>query len=207
MARAYSPVEVLAKKIPCLKFEGIWEHAFGHPGRTGVWIIWGASGNGKSSFAMQLAKELCKYGRVAYNSLEESLSLNFQRTLKRFKMDEEVGRFLILDLESKEELSERLSKKHSPDFVIIDSAQYWGIKYEEFKALKEKHRNKLFIYISHAEGKDPQGIGYRIAYDADLKIQVEGYRAMAKARSVPNAGAYYTIWEEGAEAYWNKGKE
>lgn len=203
--RAYSPKEVLSMNIPCLEFEGAWQHAFGHPSRTGVWIVWGNTGNGKSSFAMQLAKELCKYGKVAYNSLEESLSLNFQRTLARFRMDEEAGRFFVLDMESPDDLSRRLKKKHSPNFVIIDSLQYWGISHAEFKALKEAHRNKLLIFISHADGKDPKkGIGDRVAYDADLKIQVEGYRAMAKARSVPNAGVYYTIWEEGAEAYWSK---
>ena len=56
MKRAYSPTEVQQMNIPSFPFEGKWEAAFGHPDRTGVWIIWGESGNGKSSFVMQLAK-------------------------------------------------------------------------------------------------------------------------------------------------------
>lgn len=60
MKRAYSPTEVQQMNIPSFPFEGKWEAAFGHPDRTGVWIIWGESGNGKSSFVMQLAKYLCQ---------------------------------------------------------------------------------------------------------------------------------------------------
>ena len=56
MKRAYSPTEVQQMNIPSFPFEGKWEAAFGHPDRTGVWIIWGESGNGKSSFVMQLGK-------------------------------------------------------------------------------------------------------------------------------------------------------
>ena len=86
MARALSVQEVLSMKKAVFPFEGKWEEAFGTPERTGVWFIWGNSGNGKSSFVMQLCKELCKFGRVAYDSLEEGDSLSMQNSLKRFGM-------------------------------------------------------------------------------------------------------------------------
>lgn len=66
------------------------------PARNGVWIVWGASGNGKSSFVMQLAKYLCSFGKVIYDSLEESTGLSFQMSLKRHKMDEVRKRLVIL---------------------------------------------------------------------------------------------------------------
>ena len=88
MKRAYSPSEVLSMSIPSFPFEGAWEVAFGHPARTGTWIIWGESGNGKSAFVMKLAKYLCQWCKVAYDSLEESTGLSFQNSLKREKMDE-----------------------------------------------------------------------------------------------------------------------
>ena len=59
MKRAYSPKEVLNMKIPRYEFTGPWLASIGRPARSGVWIVWGASGNGKSSFVMQLAKYLC----------------------------------------------------------------------------------------------------------------------------------------------------
>ena len=86
LKRAYSPGEVLNMKIPRFEFSGDWQNSICNPAKSGVCIIWGASGNGKSSFVMQLAKYLCIFGRVIYDSLEESTGLSFQMSLKRHKM-------------------------------------------------------------------------------------------------------------------------
>lgn len=203
MGRAYSPKQVQSMNIPSFPFEGEWEKAFGHPDRTGTWIIWGNSGNGKSSFVMQLAKYLYRFAKVAYDSLEESTGLSLKNSLVRHKMEEVNRRFVILDRESMEELSERLSKRRSPEIVIIDSFQYSGLTYATYKAMKEKHANKLLIFISHAEGMNPEGrAAKKVAYDADVKIFVQGFRAMCKGRFITAPGNYYTIWEEGAAKYW-----
>lgn len=203
MGRAYSPKQVQSMNIPSFPFEGEWEKAFGHPDRTGTWIIWGNSGNGKSSFVMQLAKYLCRFAKVAYDSLEESTGLSLKNSLVRHKMEEVNRRFVILDRESMEELSERLSKRRSPEIVIIDSFQYSGLTYATYKAMKEKHANKLLIFISHAEGMNPEGrAAKKVAYDADVKIFVQGFRAMCKGRFITAPGNYYTIWEEWAAKYW-----
>lgn len=203
MGRAYSPKQVQSMNIPSFPFEGEWEKAFGHPDRTGTWIIWGNSGNGKSSFVMQLAKYLCRFAKVAYDSLEESTGLSLKNSLVRHKMEEVNRRFVILDRESMEELSERLSKRRSPEIVIIDSFQYSGLTYATYKAMKEKHANKLLIFISHAEGMNPEGrAAKKVAYDADVKIFVQGFRAMCKGRFITAPGNYYTIWKEGAAKYW-----
>ena len=203
MERAYSPSEILRKKIPSIPFEGVWRDAFGEPGRTGVWLIWGESANGKSSFAMQLARELTKHGKVAYNSLEESLSLSFQNNMRRFRMEEARGRFLVLDREPIEALTERLKRQRSPDFVIIDSLQYTGMNYKEYKKLKEQFPNKLFVFVSHADGEKPKGsTAVSVQYDADMKILVQGYRAICKGRFMPESGKHYSIWAEAEAKYW-----
>ena len=202
MKRAYSPTEVQQMNIPSFPFEGKWEAAFGHPDRTGTWIIWGESGNGKSSFVMQLAKYLCQWCTVAYDSLEESTKLSFQNTLKRERMEKVNYRFKILDREPMDELSERLSKRRSPDVVIIDSLQYSGLTYTSYKELKEKHRNKLLVFVSHCEGGKPEGrIAKKVVYDADMKIFVRGFRAVCKGRFITQPGNSYIIWEEGAALY------
>jgi len=114
-------------KIPVFDFDGMWERAMGKPARSGTWLIWGSSGNGKSSFVMQLAKYLCRFDKVIYDSLEESTGLSFQKSLRRHRMDEVSRRFQVLDREPVERLSERLSKRKSPGIVIIDSFQYSGL--------------------------------------------------------------------------------
>ena len=41
-----------------LPFDGEWEQAFGHPEKSGCWIVYGHSGQGKTSFVLQLARKL-----------------------------------------------------------------------------------------------------------------------------------------------------
>ena len=54
MKRALSVKDILDKKYNTFPFEGKWKAAFGTTERVGVWFIWGNSGNGKTSFVMQL---------------------------------------------------------------------------------------------------------------------------------------------------------
>lgn len=205
LPKALSPRDLLNTKIRTLGFEGDWERACGQPARTGIWIVWGGSGNGKTSFALLLAKELCKYGKVAYNSLEQGASLSMQQAIQRHELGN-VGRgkFQLL-CEDLETLSERLSRRQSPDFVIVDSLQYTGLDYRGYRAFKERHRDKLIVFVSHADGIQPDGrTAKKVMYDAEMKIWIEGYRAISKGRFVSETGAYYTIWEEGAARYWLK---
>lgn len=203
LPKALSPQDVARMKFDTLPFEEEFAEAFGAPERRGVWIMWGASGSGKTSMAMLLAKELTKYGRVAYNSLEQGASLAIQQSFERLKMHEvRRGSFLLLS-EDLDTLSERLTRKQAPDFVVIDSLQYTGLDYKGYRKFKDKHRNKLIIFVSHAEGQKTEGrTATKVQYDADMKIFVEGYRAVSKGRFFGREGAYYTIWEEGASRYW-----
>ncbi len=203
MARALSVSEVLNQNKPVIPFDGEWYEAFGQPERRGVWFIWGNSGNGKTSFVMQLCKELAKYGTVGYNSLEEGAGLTMQNTFRRFKMAEAGKRFKLIPGENMEELGERLLKKKSLEFVVIDSYQYTQMTYKDYILFKEKYaKNKLLIFISHADGKQPSGRSAKsVRYDAALKVWVEGYRAFSQGRFIGPVGSY-TIWEDGAIKYW-----
>jgi len=185
-------------------FTGKWEEAFGAPECVGVWFIWGNSGNGKTSFVMQLCKELAKFGKVGYNSLEEGVSLSMQNAIQRFNMVEENRKVVFLDGESMEELSERLKKPKQPKFIVIDSFQYTQMNYKAYLKFKEMHRDKLIIFISHADGSNPSGRSAKsVMYDSSLKIWVQGYKAFSKGRFIGSTGQY-TIWEEGAFKYWNE---
>ena len=54
-----------------IDFDGEWYLAFGRPEKSGCWIIYGKSGQGKSSFALQLARKFDEMGlRVLYLTLE-----------------------------------------------------------------------------------------------------------------------------------------
>lgn len=196
--------ELLSMRKETLPFEGDWLAAFGTPERTGVWCVWGRSGSGKTSFVLQLCKELCRYGRVAYDSLEEGASLTMQNAFRRAGMQDVARRLVLLDCEDMATLSARLRKRRSPDFVVIDSLQYTQMTYKDFVELKERHRDKLLIFISQARGTLPSSrVGVSVMYDASLKIWVEGYRAFSKGRFYGNLG-YYTVWPERASEYWGR---
>lgn len=97
MARAASVEQVLKTKFQLLPFEGDWLESLGCPELTGTWIIWGSSGNGKTRFALQLCKYLCRFGRVAYNSLEEGVSQSLKLALNDVNMMEMKRKFVVLE--------------------------------------------------------------------------------------------------------------
>ena len=202
MRRALNVRDILNKKYDVFPFDGKWKDAFDTPEVRGCWFVWGNSGNGKTSFVMQLCKELCKYDRVAFNSLEEGTSLTVQNNLRRFGMAE-VSRHLAFIKEDIPTLKIRLRRHKSFNIVIIDSFQYTQMTYRDYIQLKEEFPDKLFVFISHARGKNPKGdAATSVMYDADLKIWVEGYVAFSKGR-YQGATGEYTIWEKGAYDYWN----
>lgn len=58
MKRALTPRDIAAKKWKCLPWGEKWSKPFGFPAENASWFISGASASGKSSFVMQLAREL-----------------------------------------------------------------------------------------------------------------------------------------------------
>lgn len=210
MGRAISNKNVLAAQFETADFDGPFLASFGRPELRGTWIIWGTSGSGKTTFMLMLCKYLCKFRRVAYDSLEQGLSLSLQKAWERVEMEEAGSQIVLLNKESMSDLRERLHKRKSPDVVVIDSVQYLhGWKWNDYTKLKDEFPDKLFIFISQADksGKDPDSnIAKKIRYDAEIKIRVEGYKAFVTTRyEVPElgeGGQDFTIWQEGADEYW-----
>lgn len=202
MARTLSAKQVLTIKFDTVRLGGGWDECVGEIETTGVWFIWGNSGNGKTSAVVSLCRELSNFGKVLYNSREEGVSLTMQNTLRRYGMGELGGRFQLSSM-ALDELDERLSQKRAPRFVVVDSFQFMGITYREFRAFCERHRNKLLIFVSRTRGRQPEGrAAVSAMYDASCKIWVEGYKAFSKGRFIGEKGEI-TIWEEGARRYWS----
>ena len=87
---------------------------------------------------------------------------------------------------------------------MIDSIQYLRLTYRQYVFIKNNWPNKLFILVSHADGRQPEGRSARsIMYDSALKIWVEGYAAFSKGRFIGSTGKA-VIWEKGARDYWGE---
>lgn len=198
MKRAYSPKEIAKKTYKTLPWGGRWEEAFGLPEERATWFVSGASASGKSSFVMQLAYELTHYGQVLYLSYEEGLNQSFQERMLRFELDKRQGWFRVVTSDTLCDLIERLKKRHSAKFIIVDSFQlaYWS--YPETEALVKTFPKKCFIFISQEEKGQPTGKpARRLRYLADVKVRVQGFRAYCQGRFNPDAGNSFVVWEEG----------
>lgn len=198
MKRAYSPKEIVRKTYKTLPWGGRWAETFGFPEDRAMWCISGSSASGKSSFVMQLAEELTHYGRVLYESFEEGLSRTFQERIKRFELDKRQGMFRVSVGDTVPELQERLARRNSPKFIIVDSFQEAGWEWPETKALIEAFPRKSFIFIIQEDKGRPIGkTAVRLVFKADVKVRVVGYKAYCLGRYTQDAASSFVVWEEG----------
>lgn len=198
MRKALSLQNILDYHPQAMGFTGEWLRVMGDPEPFGSWIIYGGSGQGKTRFTVQLVKYLMSFEgmRIAYNGLEEGVSGTYQRALiDTGLMAENKTRFLFWNRFDLADMTELLAKKRSPNIVVIDSLQYLGITYDEYKALVTRFPKKLFIWISHESGSKPDGTtGKKILYNSDIKIRVRNYYAHITSRYCGNE--VYDIWPE-----------
>lgn len=180
-------------------FSGRWLDTIGDPDPSGSWIIYGESGNGKTRFALQLSKYLLSFKRVrmAYNSLEEGLSTTFAQAILQTGLQTETkGHFELWSKYDLPEMLRALEKKRSPNVIIIDSIQYLGISYDEYKELVKKYPRKLFIWLSHEAGSKPDGqVARKVLYNSDVKIRVKNYYANITSRY--QGKSVFDIWPDG----------
>ncbi len=201
--RALSVKNLLSKHREILQFEGRWASSFGQPETGSVWLVWGNSGHGKTRLILQLCRYLAEHGyRIAYNSLEEEDSQTMAEGFRAVGMEEVSRKVILLDKEPLDQLGKRLRKHKSAHIVVIDSSQYIGWSYVQYKAFRDEFRSKMIIITSHADGKEPAGkVARSIRFDCDVKVRVEGYRAFPVSRY--GGGEPFDIWHEGIKDYWN----
>lgn len=198
MKRALTPRDIAAKKWKTLPWGEKWSKPFGFPAYNASWFISGASASGKSSFVMQLGKELCNYGTVLYESYEEGVNQSFQRRMGYLKMNEVQGRFRVAIGETYEEVIARLKRPKSPKFVVVDSIQRTEWEYKQIEELVGMFPKKCFIFVSMEYKSQPMGKpAMKTKYLADMKVRVVGYKAYCQGRAIGEAGSYYVVWEEG----------
>lgn len=196
LKKKYEYLENLPDKI---------KESFGELVMGFVMIIWGESGNGKSNLTVQILKCFIEYGKVLYLALEEGHQRTMQRLAEEnFQEEIHAGRILFGNHEmTYAETIKALQRKKSAKIIVIDSVQYWNITYEQYQDIKKLFPKKIFIFMSHTNGKNPDGkVANKIKYDADIKVYVEGYIAFPRSRFQGNKP--FVIWEDGAKNYYGK---
>lgn len=196
--RVYTPKDIDQKRYEQFGWSGRWLAAFGDPAVNSKWFVLGPSASGKSSFVMQLSKELSQWGTVLYLSYEEGVGMEFQRRMRQQQMNEVQGRFQVVPDETVEEIGERLEKNRKIRFVVVDSFQMSQWSYEDALSLVRRFPKKGFIFVSQEYKGQPIGkAAIRLRYMADMKVRVAGYKAYCQGRSQSEPGNSFVVWEEG----------
>lgn len=177
-------VQAQQMKHKFLGFDGKFKATFGNVPKSFQCIIYGKPGQGKTEMCIQLAKYLCDFGTVLWLSYEQGHGADLQSAINRNSMEEVKGSFFISDPLQKlnpgttllNDLMGYLSKRGSPEFIFVDSADYTGFKKADYIKLKEKFKNKAFIWIGHGKGKGHRNtIGEDIEFDGHIGIWVDKY--------------------------------
>ena len=207
MARAISNINLCNAVFQTADFRGEWLASFGRPELRGAWIIYGESGCGKTHFALELLKYLSQFvQRVAYDTVEQGMSLSFQNAWNDADMQSLGNKVLIFNKEQIDSLSEHLRKKRSPQVVVIDSVTALNsFTRRTFSDLMNEFPDKLFIFIAHEENHKPYpAIAQHVRKLSEVKCHVEGFRAYITTRFQTRdgqGGAPFTIWQQGADEY------
>lgn len=180
--RAYTYTDIERKVFDVLKFEGEWKRHLGEVERAGSILIYGGSGHGKTTYALQLMKYLCEFEKCFYDTAEEGMKASFQRNLQLNGLKSVSGKYSF-QKEDYEQLVARLDRKRQPKIIFIDSVQYLFRKYkrngeDKYFQLIEKFPDTLFIWISQMQKNEPKGaIADAIKWDAQNVIRVEDFKA------------------------------
>jgi len=205
LKKSKSPKELASMKFKAIGLEGEWLRHLGNAVKEGSWFIYGPSGNGKTHYALQLAKYLAQFGRVTYDSVEQGESDTMRAAFEHVGMIDVNGKMELLNKESLEELIYRLKRPKSPSFIFIDSLQTLrfdrkgqrGVTYADYRQLMEMFPKKLFIFISKAKGLNPwNDMALNIKYDSHIKIWVENYYANIETTRYANGGEVFDVWKD-----------
>ena len=117
--RAYTYEDLARKKYKTIDLSPQWTDHLGKVERSGSLLIYGDSGHGKTTYALQLMKELCQKEKVLYNSLEECGSLSLIENLDRYGLKQHRKRYTV-QKEYVDKMMLRLDRPQQPKIVFID---------------------------------------------------------------------------------------
>lgn len=204
MARTLSVKNLYSQRFTTLEMDGEYEAVFGHPSDCGTWLIYGKEKNGKTTFALQLAKYLSAQKKTLYISGEEGAELEFTRACLRAGIDETDINLHFIEYEPLKELKERLKKRKSEKIIFIDNITIYNdeLKGGELRALQREFPSKLFVFIAHEDdsgGTPATSSGKLCRRLAKIICHVEGLAAIVSGRC---PGGQLIINEAKAAVYY-----
>lgn len=182
---------VFNKKFSLFDFDDVFFDVMGNPPRQGIWLVYGNEKNGKTWFALLLAKYLAEtqVDNVLYISAEEGLGSAFVASIKRAGINTKT-KIKFTEYVSADEIRDYLAKRGSAKIVFIDNLTVYSdeINNAEIKALKNDFPNVLFVYLAHEDKKEPYLSNGKLAKKlAEIIIRVVGLKATVSGRCTGGA--------------------
>lgn len=176
----------------------VWIDAIGEISDPFRWLIFGKPKNGKTSFILQFCKEISKFVKVYYNSMEEGDSKTMQQAFINAQMHEvQDGRFMLGDRDSFADMIEKLKKNHAR-VVVIDSRDYMKLTTDQYKTLTRTFPRKSFIIICWEQSGKPLGkYAKDIEFMVDMVTHVRNFEALTRGRF---GIGKYKIWDRKTQA-------
>ncbi len=205
------PSQILNKDRVLYQFEGRYRDSFGTPERHVKWFITGPSFSGKSSLVFDICNYITRFGVVDYNNHEEAGgdSDTVAQKIIQSGMGDKDGRIRLfkapIESDEYETYGERLHKRKSADFGVLDSMQHAELTKKQYLNLTDSlcntRKKKSLLFVSHWVKNDFTKF---VKHDCDIKIEVIGFVAHVDARCGGGGGKPFVIWEKGAKDHWGK---
>jgi hypothetical protein len=157
-------------------FKDKWQEFIGNPSLNFNCLIYGSSGAGKSTFAIQMSEFLANnLGRVLYVSSEEGLSHTLKDKIKRTHgANSEYLDFV--EYNNFIQLKEGIINSKYP-FIFIDSINNLKIKPHELSQIIQENPNRSFISIFQATKDGDIKGSTEYMHDSDIIIKVANGQA------------------------------
>ncbi len=171
-----SASELVNQKFRTMGLQGKYRKLIGDPEPGFSAMIYGKPKQGKSTVAIDMAKEFTRYGKVLYCAFEEGHGYTLQDKVIRNKAN-------VPGLDFANKLPPNLSMYQ---FVFVDSVSDAGLDEVAFKGLiKANKPHTSILGIFHAtKGGNFRG-GQTYAHDVDVLIKVDSGVAEAQGRFAP----------------------
>ena len=175
-ARVISLSELKAQEFDVYNFSNGFEEIIGNPSKNFSMVVYGESGQGKSTWVIDFANYLAEqHGRVLYNSSEEKISASLKRKLLKYDSDN----FAISECQTYKALKQAI-RGNSFKFVVIDSINDMDIKPNQLTELRELNADKAFIYIMQATKQGNYKGSTQFVHDVDILIKLDNYQPIVE---------------------------
>lgn len=205
------PSQIVNKDRDIYPFKDKFFDSFGMPEKHVKWFITGPPYSGKSSFVFELCNYLTQFGIVDYNNHEEAGgdSDTVSEKIIQSGMGDKDGKVRLfkapIESDDYETYFERLNKRKSADFGVLDSVQHAELSKKQYLHLTDSlcntRKKKSLIFISHGVKTDYTKF---IKHDCDIKIEVIGFIAHVESRCRFAKNKPFVIWEKAAREHWGK---